>query len=666
MKRGNFKMNLKKAKEEGGIKMQLNEKLKDIQNNYSKQRGITLIALVVTIVVLLILAGVSINALFGQNGIIQRAKDAQNKMDQATQNDLDGLNDLDKLISSLTDKTTGDKVPDELERYFLGEDKKGTSIFELVNEDENGVTFIGNDIIPDAETSIKFKDSAEETENIGNIKIEYKNEYYIVTADMDTGITKTIKKVAKMTVAMFDTGENVKTKINNLIPEGLINYEDAAIFNVAVDSIEKYNGVPDSTKMTEANIVSLELSKFPIYMWFEKSGKKETRNVFEGELAEKVDGLEKYAKEVETGTIYWWSESDNVYLNPNSSQMFAYISYLAGIDGLKDMKTDYVVDMSYMWQFDGKLKNINALAGWNTSKVTNMSNMFIALGGQLDDISALANWNTSNVTDMSNMFTGSEKLANIDALSNWNTANVTNMSYMFTANPKLTNISALSNWNISNVTNMEGMFSNELRKEGTQLSNIDALANWDTSNVTNMSYMFSGNNNLTNIDVLANWDTSKVTNMSCMFGNMDTGGCGITNLSAISNWDVSNVTNMSSMFYGCKKLEDASAIANWKITTIAIQMFFNCINLKNITIPSTVTEIGYGLEDCSNLTKVKILATDAAKIEVDNSGSGAFYNLASNSKIYVLNEEMKAKLEGSYNTSKTTVEVVTLDQMNNL
>jgi hypothetical protein len=48
-----------------------------IKRNYLKQRGITLIALVVTIVVLLILAGVSINALFGQDGIILRAKDTK-------------------------------------------------------------------------------------------------------------------------------------------------------------------------------------------------------------------------------------------------------------------------------------------------------------------------------------------------------------------------------------------------------------------------------------------------------------------------------------------------------------------------------------------------------------------------------------------------------------
>ena len=67
-------------------------------NNKRTQKGITLIALVVTIVVLLILAGVSLNAIFSENGIINRAKDAQNKMDQATQNDMTGLNELDKLI----------------------------------------------------------------------------------------------------------------------------------------------------------------------------------------------------------------------------------------------------------------------------------------------------------------------------------------------------------------------------------------------------------------------------------------------------------------------------------------------------------------------------------------------------------------------------------------
>ena len=51
-------------------------------------KGITLIALVVTIVVLLILAGVSINLIIGNNGIINKAADAKKQTDQAAENDM--------------------------------------------------------------------------------------------------------------------------------------------------------------------------------------------------------------------------------------------------------------------------------------------------------------------------------------------------------------------------------------------------------------------------------------------------------------------------------------------------------------------------------------------------------------------------------------------------
>lgn len=46
-------------------------------------RGITLIALVVTIIVLIILAGISVNLLLGQNGLLQRAKDAASQQERA-------------------------------------------------------------------------------------------------------------------------------------------------------------------------------------------------------------------------------------------------------------------------------------------------------------------------------------------------------------------------------------------------------------------------------------------------------------------------------------------------------------------------------------------------------------------------------------------------------
>lgn len=44
---------------------------------FKKEKGITLVALVVTIVVLLILAGVSISLVLGSNGIVKKAQDAK-------------------------------------------------------------------------------------------------------------------------------------------------------------------------------------------------------------------------------------------------------------------------------------------------------------------------------------------------------------------------------------------------------------------------------------------------------------------------------------------------------------------------------------------------------------------------------------------------------------
>ena len=97
-------MNKKENKISKEIK--INKKL--ARRNYSNQTGITLIALVVTIVVLLILAGVSINALFGDSGIINKAKDAQNKMDQAVENDQKGINELSNWLDSKTNGSTGE------------------------------------------------------------------------------------------------------------------------------------------------------------------------------------------------------------------------------------------------------------------------------------------------------------------------------------------------------------------------------------------------------------------------------------------------------------------------------------------------------------------------------------------------------------------------------
>ena len=59
-----------------------------------KEKGITLVSLVVTIIILIILAGVSINLTLGENGIITKSKQAKEKTEQAKLNEEIALNEL--------------------------------------------------------------------------------------------------------------------------------------------------------------------------------------------------------------------------------------------------------------------------------------------------------------------------------------------------------------------------------------------------------------------------------------------------------------------------------------------------------------------------------------------------------------------------------------------
>ena len=70
-----------------------------------KQNGITIISLVVTIIILIILAGVSINLILGENGIITKAKEAKTKTEQATLNEEIALNELYYQISETSDSS---------------------------------------------------------------------------------------------------------------------------------------------------------------------------------------------------------------------------------------------------------------------------------------------------------------------------------------------------------------------------------------------------------------------------------------------------------------------------------------------------------------------------------------------------------------------------------
>ena len=106
-----------------------------------EKRGITLIALAVTIVVILILAGVTIDAIFSENGIINKAKEAANSMNNAVANDQAELNDLLEELNEIMNSEweSNIEIPDpEPEEPPKLEDTTGIQDETVTVEDEYG------------------------------------------------------------------------------------------------------------------------------------------------------------------------------------------------------------------------------------------------------------------------------------------------------------------------------------------------------------------------------------------------------------------------------------------------------------------------------------------------------------------------------------------------
>ncbi len=131
---------------------------KNLKSNaklYKQEKGITLIALVVTIVVLLILAGVSISLVLNNNGVISKGKDAKNQYAEAQTNEEKQLNEVADWIDTKVGETTGGgsgsdtKVPEaetaETAPYFPDNTftkKEGTIDKGLVIQDSVGNEYV--------------------------------------------------------------------------------------------------------------------------------------------------------------------------------------------------------------------------------------------------------------------------------------------------------------------------------------------------------------------------------------------------------------------------------------------------------------------------------------------------------------------------------------------
>ena len=221
----------------------------------------------------------------------------------------------------------------------------------------------------------------------------------------------------------------------------------------------------------------------------------------------------------------------------------------------------------YAWfQLFSNLKQIEGIENLNTENVTNMSDMF-RFCSSLTSLD-VTHFNTGNVTSMADMFSSCPRLAELD-VTHFNTANVKNMSDMFASCSGLISLD-VTHFNTANVKDMSNMFYG-----CSGLISLD-VTNFNTANVTDMSNMFCGCSGLISLDV-TNFNTANVTSMSGMFY-----GCsGLISLD-VTNFNTANVTNMRYMFKGCFKLKEIY-VSDKFVTDDVIDskdMFLGCHSLS--------------------------------------------------------------------------------------
>ncbi len=104
----------------------------------NKEKGITLVALVVTIIILVILAGVSVNMVIGNNGIMQKAKKAKENIELASAEEQVDLNKIVDYIENNIKEPEESEEPEVTPTTTIAELKGGSYVSKLtVAKDSN-------------------------------------------------------------------------------------------------------------------------------------------------------------------------------------------------------------------------------------------------------------------------------------------------------------------------------------------------------------------------------------------------------------------------------------------------------------------------------------------------------------------------------------------------
>ena len=621
----------------------------------------------ITIIVLLILSGITVGTLSGDNGFIKSTLNAKeqteigdekeilniatvtamgkNKYGELTQKNLQ--NALDNYIGNGEAKVTdlGDETflvifpsgrayevdPDGNGTYLGREDELSTKVVITANKESNSTPVLVQEVEVSVKTYIPVED-----ENITLIyawsksKDESPSEEAYTIADLSgTKLSRTATIYSNVT----DGGDYylwVKAIINDVEnPKSFGEYaiKEYTTLRSCSGESSTTSSFLDNSNLKRNVIRSVTLSSS---LQGYQAG---VGNCWDVSESQKGSILAWYTESVVDNVTYYdvtIAEEGGVVANVNSSYLFANIGY--GVDdevtitGLENLDTSLTTNMGYMFNGCRNVTSLN-VSNFDTKNVTRMTNMFNGCS-KLTSLD-LSSFNTANVTTMQNMFCECSELTSLD-LRSFSTVNVTTMLSMFNGCSGLTSLD-VSKFDTTNVTNMQGMF-----KSCSGLNILD-LSNFNTANVTSMNAMFQSCSALTSLDV-SNFNTGNVTTMLSMFN-----GCsGLTSLD-LSNFNTEKVKSIASMFNACEKLAslNLSSFNTTNVTAMSF-VFSNCHSLTSLDIShfntANVTTMEYMFNGCVGLTSLNLRNLDVSKV---TSYINIFSGVSSKTVIYVSTEEMK-------------------------
>ncbi len=260
---------MKKLKE--NERKDLNKKKNIIILNNTK--GITLIALVITIIVLIILAGISINLVLGENGIITKAKLAKEQTEQTMQNEQIGLNETAKYVEEMG--TSGGTVNPPVEKSEIEKSRdSGTYMTQPTTlKDSNGNLIKvpeGFKIAEDSGVNVTEGIVIEDNDIITEVGNNRGNQY--VWIPVGNGIKKSDGTAVDITLGRYEfadgtndkaeDGTTVLTKGTPILKQSAENYKQEVIIGSYFKELStSRTGVASSGK-NGLNTTALNLKGF--------------------------------------------------------------------------------------------------------------------------------------------------------------------------------------------------------------------------------------------------------------------------------------------------------------------------------------------------------------------------------------------------------------------